>query len=267
MPDTIVFSDIDGTLLSSDLIITPRTLAAIRQLQAQHIPFVIVSARSPSGIYPILSAHGFNCPIVAYSGALALDERRQVLFHRGFSRAAAQEMIDFMQKSAFDLCWNAFSFDDWVTASRADIRVQQEEAIVRAQSREGSVDSFAQDVVHKILCICNAACTEDIERRMKARFPAYSIVRSAPTLLEIMCQSVTKAAAVHTLCAHYHAAPENAYAFGDNYNDEAMLRAVGHGYLMANAPEPLLRRLPLHTLDHNHDGIYAALRAAGLVKE
>ena len=45
-----------------------------------------------------------------------------------------------------------------------------------------------------------------------------------------------------------------------------MLRAVGHGYLMANAPEPLLRCLPLHTLDHNHDGIYAALREAGLVE-
>ena len=35
---------------------------------------------------------------------------------------------------------------------------------------------------------------------------------------------------------------------------------------MAKAPEPLLRRLPLHTLDHNHDGIYAALREAGLVE-
>ena len=101
---------------------------------------------------------------------------------------------------------------------------------------------------------------------MKARFPGYSIVRSSPILLEIMRQGVTKASAVRTVCAHYHTAPENAYAFGDNYNDEDMLRAVGHGYLMANAPEPLLRRLPLHTLDHNHDGIYAALREAGLVE-
>ena len=266
MKNTIVFSDIDGTLLSSDLTITPQTLRAIRQLQARKIPFVIISARSPSGIYPILTAHGFSCPIVAYSGALALDENRQVLAHQGFSKAVAREMIDFMQQSAFDLSWNAFSFDDWVVASQADARVQREESIVHAQAREGSVDSFVQDVVHKILCICNPACTEEIERQMKARFPSYSIVRSSPILLEIMRQGVTKASAVRTVCAHYHTAPENAYAFGDNYNDEDMLRAVGHGYLMANAPEPLLRRLPLHTLDHNHDGIYAALREAGLVE-
>ena len=86
MQNTIVFSDIDGTLLSSDLTITPQTLRAIRQLQARQIPFVIISARSPSGIYPILTAHGFNCPIVAYSGALALDENRQVLTIRAFPR-------------------------------------------------------------------------------------------------------------------------------------------------------------------------------------
>ena len=188
--------------------------------------------------------------LFAGSGALALDENRQVLAHQGFSKAVAREMIDFMQQSAFDLSWNAFSFDDWVVASRADARVQREESIVHAQAREGSVDSFAQDVVHKILCICNPACTEEIERQMKARFPSYSIVRSSPILLEIMRQGVTKASAVRTVCAHYHTTPENAYAFGDNYNDEDMLRAVGHGYLMANAPEPLLRRLPLHTLDH-----------------
>ncbi len=147
MQSAIVFSDIDGTLLNSDLIITPQTLGAIRQLQARQIPFIIISARSPSGIYPILTAHGFSCPIVAYSGALALDENRQVLAHQGFSKDAAREMIDFMQQSAFDLSWNAFSFDDWVVASRADTRVQREESIVHAQAREGSVDSFAQDVL------------------------------------------------------------------------------------------------------------------------
>ena len=156
-------------------------------------------------------------------------------------------MIDFMQQSAFDLSWNAFSFDDWVVASRADARVQREESIVHAQAREGSVDSFVQDVVHKILCICNPACTEEIERQMKARFPSYSIVRSSPILLEIMRQGVTKASAVRRVCAHYHTAPENAYAFGDNYNDETMLDVVGVPYIMDNAAAPLRAKYKNHT--------------------
>ena len=50
----VVFSDVDGTLLNDQHCITPLTLLAIKKIQQQGIPFVIVSARSPSGIYPIL---------------------------------------------------------------------------------------------------------------------------------------------------------------------------------------------------------------------
>lgn len=49
----IVFSDVDGTLLTGDHRVSERTIASIRQLQEKKIIFVIVSARSPSGIYPI----------------------------------------------------------------------------------------------------------------------------------------------------------------------------------------------------------------------
>ena len=50
----IVFSDVDGTLLDSRQEITPRTLRALKLLQKKEIPFVIISARSPSGIEPIV---------------------------------------------------------------------------------------------------------------------------------------------------------------------------------------------------------------------
>ena len=68
----IVFSDIDGTLLDSGNRMTPLTERAVKDLAGRGIPFVIISARSPSGIYPILEEYGLRCPIIAYSGALAL---------------------------------------------------------------------------------------------------------------------------------------------------------------------------------------------------
>lgn len=46
----IVFSDIDGTLLTNDREVLPSTLKAINSLKKQDIPFIIISARSPSGI-------------------------------------------------------------------------------------------------------------------------------------------------------------------------------------------------------------------------
>ena len=46
----IVFSDVDGTLLNDHHEITFLTRKAILELESKKIPFVIVSARSPSGI-------------------------------------------------------------------------------------------------------------------------------------------------------------------------------------------------------------------------
>lgn len=49
-----VFSDIDGTLLTSEHIVSTATIEAIASLQKKNIPFVIISSRSASCIYPIL---------------------------------------------------------------------------------------------------------------------------------------------------------------------------------------------------------------------
>lgn len=52
----------------------------------------------------------------------------------------------------------------------------------------------------------------------------------------------------------------NAWAFGDNYNDEAMLSAVDHSFLMGNAPKELKNKVDFPiTLDNNHDRIAAVL--------
>lgn len=85
----IVFSDIDGTLLTNDREVLPSTLKAINSLKKQDIPFIIISARSPSGIYPILDKHHLSCPIVSYSGALFLDENKKVIFHEGMNKIVA----------------------------------------------------------------------------------------------------------------------------------------------------------------------------------
>ena len=46
----IIFSDVDGTLLNNSHKVLPGTVYAIRELKKKGIPFVIISARSPSGI-------------------------------------------------------------------------------------------------------------------------------------------------------------------------------------------------------------------------
>ena len=112
--DKIVFSDVDGTLLDSNHKVLPNTLVAIKKMQIKDVPFVIISARSPSGIYPILLKNNFNCPIISYSGALILDSNKKVLYHKGMDKDNARKIISFIEERNFDLTWCLYSFDEWV---------------------------------------------------------------------------------------------------------------------------------------------------------
>lgn len=261
----IVFSDVDGTLLNSNHQITYRTEDAIKKLQKKNIPFVIISARSPSGIYPILEEYQLCCTIISYSGSLILNENREVLLHRGMSKMKVKKLISYLEENQFDMAWCVYSLDDWVVKDKNDPRIINEETIVKAVSRQGSVDSIIDDKINKILCICNPTETLKIETKLKADFPGYSIVKSSDILLEIMEKNITKATGVETLCSLWNIPLEETIAFGDHYNDIEMLKLVGQGFLMANAPKELKELISLQTLDNDQDGIHHALLKLGLI--
>ena len=44
---SVVFSDVDGTILDAEHRVSPRTTAAARELAARGVPLVLVSARMP----------------------------------------------------------------------------------------------------------------------------------------------------------------------------------------------------------------------------
>lgn len=58
---------------------------------------------------------------------------------------------------------------------------------------------------------------------------------------------------------------DNAYAFGDGYNDQAMFREVGHGIAMGNAVEELKQKATYITDSIDCDGIMKALQHEGIV--
>ena len=262
---TIVFSDIDGTLLDSNHRILPRTRGAIERLQAGGVPFVIITARGITGTYPMLEQNGISCTVVCYSGGVILDRDRNVIYHHGFDKRTATEVVSFMQDSGMPAAWGAYSFEEWVVGDRGDPRIRNEERIVMATSREGTIDSIERDEIQKLLLICDPAATVRIEAALRERFRDLAIMRSSDVLIEVMPCGASKAGAVRTLCDLWDVDPADAIAFGDNYNDMPMLEEVGRGYLMGNAPLELLAAFPRHTADNDHDGIAVALEGLALI--
>lgn len=262
----IIFSDIDGTLLNDQHQMMELTRDAIIKVQNNNIPFVIISARSPSGIYPILEKNKLKCTIIAYSGGMILDSNREVIYQQGMDAKLAVSIINYLEEQKYDLAWNVYSFDQWFVKNRQDKRVQREERIVETTSKVVNIDQMKQlTVVHKILCICNQEQILEIEQQLKDKFPECMIVKSSNILLEIMIKDTSKAAAVKKLCDLWNFDITKAIAFGDQYNDLEMLQTVGYGYAMANAPAEIREIVGRVTLDNNHDGIYDALEKLKLL--
>lgn len=59
--------------------------------------------------------------------------------------------------------------------------------------------------------------------------------------------TANKGVGVESLCRVLGFAHDEVMAFGDNYNDVAMLDLVGTPYIMDGAAAPLRARYPLHT--------------------
>ena len=265
MTPRIVFADIDGTLLTSDHKLPINTKKAIFELKEKGIPFIIVSARPAIGIFPILDENGFSCPIVAFSGGMMVDEKRNIVYSETFPLAKAKEIIEASKEFGEDATWNIYSTERWYVLDTSNARVREEADIVSAEPDETLLEDIPEDLkVNKVMLMVNPSRMEEIENKMKRIFSDLTIARSCDHLLEFNL-NVNKAVAVHRCCDYFGVDVSSSVAFGDNYTDMPMLEAAGMAFLMGNAPEELKKRFPNVTLDNDHDGVYVALKKLHLV--
>lgn len=68
-----------------------------------------------------------------------------------------------------------------------------------------------------------------------------------------------KGSVIAYLLKYFKIAKDQAYAFGDGYNDQAMFKAVGHGIAMGNAVDVLKKKATYITDTIENDGILKAL--------
>lgn len=256
-----VFCDVDGTLLNDQQEILSSTKLAIQNLQKNNIKFVLVSGRCPAGIYSVTQDSLDKCTVISHNGAIILDENKKILYEKGITHQKASEIIKFIEENNFDVAWNLYSFDDWITPNRNDPKIQHEEEMLKTLSKEGQIDSLPKDqIFHSIMLICNPDEIAEIRDKIALKFPDFTVVRSANELIDIMVEGVNKATAVSHLCDLLDIDIKDTMAFGDNYNDCEMLQAVGRGIVMGNAPDDMKKRFAEVTLDNNHDGISFALK-------
>jgi len=260
-----LFIDIDGTLLTSDHQISPRTLTSIKRVSSiNKIPVILTTARPPQAVTGFYSDLNLNSPVVCFNGALTLkdfgsDKSLSVLrsitivpkFVESIYIIATEHKVSINFYTSGE--WITNRYDDWVTNEENITGTKVSVADVPMQIKNWAGENHGP---HKILLMGEPDELDSISKILKEKTNhQLSIYKSKATYLEIMNVTASKKSAIDYLLKQYNVRAKEIIAIGDNYNDIEMLQMAGLGIAMANAPEEVKVHADYITLDNDSDGI------------
>ena len=263
-----ICSDIDGTLLNKDRVLSQRTIAAIKGLPRE-VQVILASSRMPAAMRHLQKDLDIvQQPLICYNGAyiLAPDASGgQVELHSSpVPVDICAELNDFT--SGIDLHLGLYFADEWFVRAE-DYWSNREENNTRVKSEVAAFDTVLQRWEqegkggHKLMCMGEGEKVQAAEDFLRQRYgDVLHLYRSKDTYLEISHRSISKASALEKVIDHLGSfAMQEVVAFGDNYNDMDMLQAVGLGVAVANAKPEVLEMADATTLGNKADGVAIAI--------
>ena len=258
---SIVFLDIDGTLLNSRHQVMPCTQNHLKHLLERGVPIVLCSARPPEGVNLVAGQVGLHSPKACYNGGLIFDENSTILRDVGIDIRLAMDFKRFVSERFPEIVVSAYLYDVWLTEDPQHPMILREAEISGCTPLKGSLEQAASAAahVHKLLCMGDAMRIRALQKETHTHFPQLMALRSNANYLEILNPESTKRSAVQALLAHYGLAAEEAVAFGDNDVDVDMLQYCGFGVAMGNAPRQVKEAADYVTASNDEEGVYIAL--------
>ncbi len=254
-----IFLDLDGTLNNDAKLITPRTRAALMELQQKEVRLVLASARPTPGLFKerdTLRIGKFGGILMAYNGGQIVDAATgEVLYERKLDMEAARKVLQFLEtQQVTPILDDGKEF--FVTDPKGyKVEYECQNNRMRCNTVKNLAD-FLSFNPNKILMSADPAWLPSIQQEIRKILPeGMSVVQTAPFYLEIIPRDIHKGIGLLRTCKALDIDPKYTLAFGDAENDIPMLEAAGVGIAMGNAPQSVKTAAKDVTGSNNEDGI------------
>jgi Cof subfamily protein (haloacid dehalogenase superfamily) len=256
---SLVISDVDGTLVTTDKVLTERSRAAVSQLGAAGIGFSVVSSRPPFGLRMLIEPLALRLPMGAYNGGALVKPDLNVLEQRLLPPETAREAVTILRSFALDV-W-VFADDRWLVAEAAGPHVEREIRTILTRPTVVERPEEHLNAVAKLVGVSNdfarvAACEPAARRALGDRA---SVARSQPYYLDLTPEGTNKGVAVTGLARRLGVPIADIATIGDMENDVAMFRNSGFSIAMGNASAEVKNAADAVTLSNDEDGFAAAV--------
>lgn len=262
----ILFTDLDGTLLTTDKTISDYTRDVLAQWQQAGHKLAFCSGRAIDSVAAVKESLHLDFPgmyLIGYNGGQIYDyDRKETLY----KIALTLEQVDHIMQEAKTAGVHVHTYSDThIVTPRED---EELTFYRRAIFSPVTVCENVLDVLTEGPCKCLAVEIKDPERLENFRLSllpwakeaGISMIYSNPYYLEFFPAASGKGAAVKILCELLNINPYFSVAAGDAQNDISMIEAAGMGIAMTNGSEDIkMAATTITAFDNDHDGLAHAL--------
>ena len=274
MVKKVIIMDVDGTLLNSKKVLTPKTKEALMKAQAAGAKIILASGRPTTGLIELSKElemeknHGL---LVSYNGSKVIDcETGEVLFNQAMSVEEGKAVLNHMKNfdrvrpmiDKGEYMYVTDVYDCYIDFNGGPYNIMKYESRGNGY-RLCEVDDLAEFCdyeLNKILTFSEPSYLQLHYKEMMEPFKdTLNCTFTAAFYFEFTAKGIDKAKALDTVLKPMGYTQEDMIAFGDGQNDTTMLQYAGVGVAMGNAVDSLKAIADDITLSCDEDGIAASL--------
>jgi Cof subfamily protein (haloacid dehalogenase superfamily)/HAD superfamily hydrolase (TIGR01509 family) len=256
----LLIADVDGTLVTRNKVLTPRTCQAVARLRAAGVDFTITSGRPPRGLAALIEPLKLTTAVAAFNGGIYVKpDLTTVLARRTIPLHVARTAVDYLLDAGLDV-W-IYQGADWF------LRAADAPHVARERSNVGFAPIVTDDLAAvldgpiKIVGVSDdrplvARCEAELCARLGAEASA---ARSQPYYLDITHPEANKGMVVREASRILNIPLDQIASIGDMSNDLPMLNVAGLGIAMGNATAEVQRAARHVTASNEEEGFARAV--------
>jgi Cof subfamily protein (haloacid dehalogenase superfamily) len=257
---SLVISDVDGTLVTHDKVLTPAAIAAVRRLHENGIGFSICSSRPPFGLRMMIEPLQLTLPFGGYNAGAIVEPDLSVLEQKVIPPDAAREAVSTFKQHQVD-CW-VFTGNQWLIANPTGAHVDHERHTV--QTPPTVVPAFEDSHFASVGKIVGPSDDHPkvgrlVDLLQTALAGRASVGRSQAYYCDVIPPGIDKGRLVEFLAERLSVPRAEILVLGDMENDLEMFRHAGFAVAMGNATDEVKRAAQAVTLSNEDDGFAVAI--------
>jgi Cof subfamily protein (haloacid dehalogenase superfamily) len=256
---SLVLADVDGTLVTSDKVLTTRAVAAVKSLQDAGIAFAITSGRPPRGMAMLIEPLALRTPVAGFNGGIFVKPDMTIMAEHVLAADVADRALNVILRHGMD-AW-VYSGKDWFVRDANAPHVAREKWTVKFAPTV--VDNF-KDMLASAVKIVGVSDDQDLVVRCEkdtqdALGAKASAARSQPYYLDVTHPDANKGTVVTTLSKLLSVPTSEIATIGDMPNDVLMFRKGGLSIAMGNASSEVQAQADLVTDSYDDEGFAKAI--------